>query len=406
MISHSTDGTQERVEGSATAGRTGNPGHISGIEEGSCQSGADSQRHERLFELRLHREVICFVDKAGLPVLYSPPRDERIPPRTPAVMRIDTKVAALPSGCRVAYRVAGEGPVVLLLHGWAASWRLWRGAMLALADAGYCAVAPDHVGCGDSDKPLVAYTPATYAAYLASFVDVLGLDRFDIAGHSLGGHIALSYALAHGERLRRLVLVNPAYSPLRQMSATRAELLLVTAGLPVVGEMALALTPVRLLRWILGRPWGGFHMAERLPAGFLDDIVADYLMRASPLVANSILYLVLFSLPGLAALKRDADLRPRLAELALPVMVVWGERDALLSPRSFADSGCRNRRRHSVLDGGGGALATRRGATAVRGCPAAIFERVIGKPWLKRDGPVAAWRRDSGRLILSGTGVG
>jgi pimeloyl-ACP methyl ester carboxylesterase len=252
------------------------------------------------------------------------------------VNSISTETVLLPSGLRITYRVAGGGPAVVLLHGWAASWWLWQDTMPALADAGYRAIAPDHIGCGDSDKPLAAYTPATYAAYLSDFVDALGLDRFDLVGHSLGGHIALSYALAHGGRLGRLIVVDPAYSPLRQACATRAELLLVASGLPILGELALALTPARLLRWIIGQPWGGFYRPERLEAAFLDQMVADYLMRASPLVANGIPYLVLFSLPGLSALRADADLRPRLAELAMPVMVAWGECDALLRPASFA----------------------------------------------------------------------
>lgn len=241
----------------------------------------------------------------------------------------------LPSGLQVTYRVAGDGPPVLLLHGWAASWGLWKDAMLALEAGGYRAYAPDHVGCGDSSKPLSAYTPATYAAHLDGFVSALGLDQFVLVGHSLGGHIALSYALAHPDKVKRLLLVAPAYSALRQIRFTRAELMLVGAALPVVGELGLLLAPARLLRWSIGKPWGGFHRPDRIPPEFLDSMAVDYAMKASPWVGNTITYLVLFSLPLLSRVKRDADLRPRLKDVAMRTLVVWGEHDALLSPRSF-----------------------------------------------------------------------
>lgn len=244
----------------------------------------------------------------------------------------------LPAGlrARITYRVAGDGPAVVLLHGWAASWYLWQDTMTALAAAGYRVYAPDHIGCGDSSKPWLFYTPHDYDAYLSGFLAALGLEHVILVGHSLGGHIALSYALNHPQQVERLALVDPAYSPLQQLAPTRGALLLALAGLPPIGELGLTLAPHRLLRWAIGRQGGGFYRPDKLPPAFLDRIVADYLDHASPLVCNSIRYLFLFSLPGLRRLRRDADLWPRLAELAMPALVIWGEHDALLRPSSFS----------------------------------------------------------------------
>lgn len=237
---------------------------------------------------------------------------------------------------RVCYHVAGDGPAIVLLHGWATSWYLWHDTMLALAEAGYRVYAPDHIGCGDSGKPLCLYTPRDYDTYLCGFLAALGLERVILVGHSLGGHIALSYALNHPQQVERLALVDPAFSPLRQLARTRAGLLLVLAGLPFIGGLLLTVTPHRLLRRVLGTRHGGFYRPDRLPPAFLDRMVVDYLDHAAPLVCNSIRYLFLFSLPGLRRLRRDADLLPRLGEVTVPALLVWGEHDALLSPASFA----------------------------------------------------------------------
>jgi pimeloyl-ACP methyl ester carboxylesterase len=251
---------------------------------------------------------------------------------------IDVRTVQVTSGIKasIACRTIGDGPPVLLLHGWATSWYLWDSTMQALAAAGFRVYAPDHIGCGESSKPFSAYTPSDLARYVEGLRAALEVDRFTLVGHSLGGHMALNYALAHPEHVERLVLVDPAYAPLRQIKLSRAQLLLGLIGIPLLGELALMLMPARILRWAIRQPWGGFYKPERLPAEFLDRTAIDYLGKASPLVSNTVTYLVLFSLPGLSRLKRDADLRPRAGEIAMPSIVFWGEHDTLLSPSSFS----------------------------------------------------------------------
>lgn len=110
-----------------------------------------------------------------------------------------------------AYRTHGEtdGLPMLLLHGSYGSSRWWQPFFDILPDAIY-AVAPDLRGCGASEKSKSGYAIAEQAADVEVFVDGLGLDDFDLVGHSSGGAIAMEYALNHGEQVRSLILVDSA----------------------------------------------------------------------------------------------------------------------------------------------------------------------------------------------------
>jgi len=236
---------------------------------------------------------------------------------------------------RICYHVAGDGPPVLLIHGWGVSWRLWQDTMVDLAQAGYRVYAPDNIGCGQSSKPLLAYTLSDYNGYIDAFIDALGLGRIIVGGHSLGGHLALSLALRRPQQVSRLVLVSPAFSPLRQMTPTRAELLLAAASLPLLGELALALAPRRLVRSYISQPWGGFYQPQRLPSGTIDRVVADYLDHATPLVCNTVRHLVVGALPGSRRSRYGTDLLPRVGVVSAPALLVWGQHDALLRPAAY-----------------------------------------------------------------------
>ena len=99
-------------------------------------------------------------------------------------------------GLRVHYEQVGRGPDVLLIHGWASSWRMWARSMSRLAAAGYRATAIDLIGFGESDKPEDGwYTLGNFTRYVRSFAAQLGLTQPAIVGHSMGGTLALSLAL-------------------------------------------------------------------------------------------------------------------------------------------------------------------------------------------------------------------
>ena len=107
----------------------------------------------------------------------------------------------------VSYRIAGEGPAILLIHGVAGSSLQWRPVMRLLADR-FTVLAPDLLGHGRSAKPRGDYSLGAYAAGLRDLTVALGIQTSTVVGHSLGGGIALQFAYQFPERTERLALVS------------------------------------------------------------------------------------------------------------------------------------------------------------------------------------------------------
>ena len=98
----------------------------------------------------------------------------------------------------------GEGPLVLLLHGFPESAHSWRHQMPALAAAGYHAVAPNQRGYAGSDRPhaIEAYDIVTLADDAVGVLDALGAEQAVVVGHDWGAPVAWHMALLHPERVR------------------------------------------------------------------------------------------------------------------------------------------------------------------------------------------------------------
>jgi pimeloyl-ACP methyl ester carboxylesterase len=113
-------------------------------------------------------------------------------------------------GLHVAARTRGERVPVLLVHGYASSHADWAttGWTDALEAAARGWIAPDLRGHGRSEKPWEpsAYAVSEHVGDLARVLDAAGADRADVVGYSLGGELALEFALAHPERVRSLVV--------------------------------------------------------------------------------------------------------------------------------------------------------------------------------------------------------
>jgi epoxide hydrolase A/B len=122
---------------------------------------------------------------------------------------------------------AGEGPLVLLAHGFPELWYSYRHQLPALAAAGYHAVAPDIRGYGDSDKPheIEAYAMREHIADLLGILDALGEDKAVIVGHDWGAAMAWTSAALHPDRYRAVVGMSVPYfargpmPPLQMMRA-------------------------------------------------------------------------------------------------------------------------------------------------------------------------------------------
>ncbi|WP_426749652.1 alpha/beta fold hydrolase [Myxococcus sp. Y35] len=102
---------------------------------------------------------------------------------------------------------AGQGPLVLLLHGWPESWYSWRHQLHALAEAGYRAVAPDIRGYGRSDKPepVEAYSMKHLMGDAVGLLDALGEQTAVVVGHDWGSAMAWNCAALHPDRFRAVV---------------------------------------------------------------------------------------------------------------------------------------------------------------------------------------------------------
>lgn len=107
----------------------------------------------------------------------------------------------------------GDGPPVLLLHGFPAYWEDFRDQMEALAASGFRAIAVDLPGYGSSDQlPNVDdYEVSLLAADLAGLIAALGLERAHVIGHDWGGTLAYCLAAEHPERVDRLVIINAGH---------------------------------------------------------------------------------------------------------------------------------------------------------------------------------------------------
>ena len=108
---------------------------------------------------------------------------------------------------------AGDGPPVLLLHGYPQTHHLWRHVAPALVTAGHTVVCPDLRGYGASHKPPAgpdseAYSKRAMAAELVAVMASLGHERFAVAGHDRGGRVAYRMALDHPDRVTRLATLD------------------------------------------------------------------------------------------------------------------------------------------------------------------------------------------------------
>jgi pimeloyl-ACP methyl ester carboxylesterase len=110
-------------------------------------------------------------------------------------------------GHQVVYRVAGEGPPVVLVHGMVNASRHWSAVAERLAEH-HLVIAPDLIGHGDSATPRGDYSLGAHASVIRDLLSALDIERATMVGHSLGGGIAMVYFWQFPERVERLALVS------------------------------------------------------------------------------------------------------------------------------------------------------------------------------------------------------
>ncbi len=131
------------------------------------------------------------------------------------------------NGIRMHIAEQGEGPLVVMCHGWPESWYSWRHQIGALAEAGYHAVAPDQRGYGQTDcpAPIEAYNILELAGDIVGLVNALGGQPAVIAGHDWGAPVAWHCALLRPDLFRAVALLSVPYvarGPMRPTEAMKA----------------------------------------------------------------------------------------------------------------------------------------------------------------------------------------
>jgi pimeloyl-ACP methyl ester carboxylesterase len=228
------------------------------------------------------------------------------------------------SGVELAVRDEGEGPAVLLLHGFPDSSYLWRHQIEALVGAGFRAIAPDLRGFGESERPAAveAYALRHLLADVSALLDALGLERAHVVGHDWGAGVAWIYAAVHPERVERLAVLsvghpNAGREPsIEQREKAWYQLLFQFEG---VAEELLRRDDWRLLRQFLRG------------AGDVDRYVVD-LARPGALTAALNWYR--------ANIPPGWELEPRdLPPVAAPTLGLWSDGDAYLTEEPMRRSG-------------------------------------------------------------------
>ena len=234
-------------------------------------------------------------------------------------------------GVRLHYVARGEGPVVLLLHGFPDFWYGWRHQLPALAEAGLRAVAVDLRGYNLSQRParVAAYALGRLAADVAALARSLGAGgRAHVVGHDWGGAIAWRVATHHPEVVDRLAVLNAPHP-------RRFAELLRTPGQALrswyTGAVQVPAVPELLLgardRALLHAAWDRMH--DR-PGAFTAEDHRQYgAAFSSPgaLPAALAYYRAAARRPGETF---DSDVPPRDEVVRAPTLVVWGEEDPAL----------------------------------------------------------------------------
>ncbi|MFP4554567.1 MAG: alpha/beta fold hydrolase [Actinomycetota bacterium] len=223
-------------------------------------------------------------------------------------------------GHDVTYRMAGDGPVVVLIHGIAGSSTTWRAVMPALAER-YTVIAPDLLGHGESSKPRGDYSLGAYASGIRDLLAVLDLGAATVIGHSLGGGIAMQFAYQFPERVQRLVLVasgglGKEVSPL------------VKAVTLPGAEYVVPLLLHRKIRELGERPGAWAHSIGLRPTDTMSEIWRSYTTLTERRGQQAFIHTVR-SVIDVAGQRVSAHDRLYLAE-ALPTMIVWGDRDRII----------------------------------------------------------------------------
>ena len=225
-------------------------------------------------------------------------------------------------GYRRAFRIAGSGPALLLLHGLGCDSSTWIDVMPALAEH-FTVIAPDLLGHGESDKPDADYSLGGYANGMRDLLTILGIDKATVVGHSFGGGVAMQFAYQFPDRTERVVLVSTG--------GLGREITPLVRLLSVPGSgLALAVATFKPWRPIVA---GTMRIMSRSPLSAtrdLGEVARIYESLSDPATRTAVLRVTSHVLNWRGQYVTMTD-RSYLARM-MPVLVIWGRQDMVIPP--------------------------------------------------------------------------
>jgi branched-chain amino acid transport system permease protein len=207
------------------------------------------------------------------------------------------------------YLEQGTGDVsIVFVHGFISTSSWWIPALAGLPRADYHAYALDLRACGQSDAIATGHTLATYSEDLEHFAEQMGLRQFVLVGHSMGGGVAMRYALDHQERLSALVLVDPLAPAGTSIDEPTTAWINAQQGVP---------DGIRMLTL------GAF--ATPPTGAYLEQLVDEGVRWGNPIYLGTMDDMAHYNVVE------------RLPEITVPTLVTWGDKDTVVPFSGIVD---------------------------------------------------------------------
>ena len=282
-------------------------------------------RERRIIENKLSATLMIFLGVLTLKTyvqgveIAGHSMDHKLPTASAVLPRPVTEHFVTVDGLRVHYIESGTGPTVVMIHGNAGSVEDFELGAMDLLASDYRVVAIDRPGHGDSDRPAGKVTVEVQARLLRRTLSRLGIHEPMLVGHSWGGSLALAYALHYPGDVSAIVLLAPAAYP----DAGENRLLGVTSRVPLIGDLSFVLGG-----WVIGH-----HMIRAgLSRAFYPQSPSDRYVKLADGLWLRRKQLKAYVEDETSLNDSLRKMSKRYQEIKIPVVIVTGDRDQIVSP--------------------------------------------------------------------------